>query len=292
MVRFEDIRFTYPGGVVALDGITLRIERGSFLAVMGANGSGKSTLLKHTNGLLLPQSGRVLIDGEPVEKDSFDETCRRVGFVFQDPNDQIFAPTVREDIAYGPANMDLPVDEIKRRVEESAAQVGILELLDRPIHQLSYGQKKRLSIAGVLAMGPECLVLDEPTASLDPMGERKLMRLLHGLNRQGLTIVMATHDVDLVPLYAERVCLLRRGRVAVQGRLSQVFLDQELIERCHLRLPRIAYLFDAIPDITDLPLTVGMARRQLEKLMEAGWPTIDRDIETDELLLDLEEGTA
>lgn len=286
MIRVKDISFTYPGGVVALDGVSLEVEKGSFLAVMGANGSGKSTLLKHLNGLLLTQSGSVEVAGVRVGKKNFDQVCRRVGFVFQDPNDQIFAPTVRDDIAYGPANLGLPRDEIETHATEAAAQVGISELLDRPIHQLSYGQKKRLSIAGVLAMRPDCLVLDEPTASLDPMGESKLMRLLHGLNRQGMTIVMATHDVDLVPLYAERVCLLRRGIVAVQGGLREVFLDQGLIERCHLRLPRISQLFEAFPNITELPLTVGMARRQLDKLMDReGFHAGERG-----LLLDIEGG--
>ncbi|MHB1325203.1 MAG: energy-coupling factor ABC transporter ATP-binding protein [Thermoleophilia bacterium] len=193
-----------------------------------------------------------------------------VGFVFQDPNDQIFAPTVRDDICYGPRNLGLPEGEVEGRLERVAAQVAITDLLDRPIHHLSYGQKKRLSIAGVLAMEPRVLILDEPTASLDPMGEARLMRILIELNQQGMTIVMATHDVDLVPLYAERVCLLRQGRIAVQGQLKKVFSDQELIERCHLRLPRISYLFDAFPNLTELPLTVGMARKKLEQMLECG----------------------
>ncbi|HDY69807.1 MAG TPA: ATP-binding cassette domain-containing protein [Actinobacteria bacterium] len=270
MISIDDISYAYPGGEQALDGVSLQVEAGSFLAVMGANGSGKSTLLKHINGLLLPQGGSVSVGGVVVDKDSFEEVNTRVGFVFQDPNDQIFAPTVRDDISFGPGNLDLAPEEVERRVEEAAAQVGIGELLERPIHHLSYGQKKRLSLAGVLAMKPRCLVLDEPTASLDPMGERKLMRILHGLNRQGMTVVMATHDVDLIPLYAERVCLLRRGRVAVQGGLKEVFSDQGLIERCQLRLPRIAYLFEVFPGIDELPLTVGMARRRLEQMMARG----------------------
>ena len=159
---------------------------------------------------------------------------------------------------------------MERRVEEAAARVGMGGLRERPSNHQSYGERKRLSLAGVLAMRPRCLVLDEPTASLDPMGERKLMRILHGLNRQGMTVVMATHDVDLIPLYAERVCLLRRGRVAVQGGLKEVFSDHGLIERCQLRLPRIAYLFEVFPGIDELPLTVGMARRRLEQMMARG----------------------
>jgi len=270
MIQVDDLGFTYPGGARALEGISLDVPEGSFLAVMGANGSGKSTLLKHLNGLLSAASGGVRVAGMEVGRDSFEAVNRAVGFVFQDPNDQIFAPTVRDDICYGPRNLGLPEDEVSRRLETAAAQVAITDLLDRPIHHLSYGQKKRLSIAGVLAMQPRVLVLDEPTASLDPMGEKRLMRLLHDLNREGMTVVMATHDVDLVPLYARQVCLLRAGRVAVAGGLRDVFSDQELIERCHLRLPRISYLFDIFPDITDLPLTVGMARRKLEELLDSG----------------------
>lgn len=283
MIRVENLEFTYPGGTHALDGISLDVPEGSFLAIMGANGSGKSTLLKHLNGLLTARSGSVRIAGIEVDSKSFDEINRTVGFVFQDPNDQIFAPTVREDIGYGPRNLGLNEEEIGRRVDKAAEQVAITELLDRPIHHLSYGQKKRLSIAGVLAMEPGVLVLDEPTASLDPMGERRLMRLLHDLNRAGMTVVMATHDVDLVPLYARQVCLLRAGRLAVTGGLREVFGDQELIERCHLRLPRISYLFDIFPDLTDLPLTVGMARRKLEELMERGDPGSVSPIELCEL---------
>jgi cobalt transport protein ATP-binding subunit len=270
LIFIDNLGFTYPGGTRALEGVSLHVSEGSFLAIMGANGSGKSTLLKHLNGLLNAQCGSVRIADIELNRKSFDEVNRLVGFVFQDPNDQIFAPTVRDDIGYGPRNLGLDDNEIGRRVEKAAEQVAITDLLDRPIHHLSYGQKKRLSIAGVLAMEPQVLVLDEPTASLDPMGEKRLMRLLLDLNRQGMTIVMATHDVDLVPLYAQRVCLLRSGRVAVQGGLREVFSDQEIIERCHLRLPRISYLFDVFPDISEMPLTVGMARRRLEEMLESG----------------------
>jgi cobalt transport protein ATP-binding subunit len=267
MISITNIHYTYPGGIRALDGVSLDVPEGCFISVMGANGSGKSTLLKHINGLLEPEAGSIRVGGVLVTGKSFEAINHRIGFVFQDPNDQIFATTAREDIMYGPFNLGLPEREIERRVQETAAQVGISDLLDRPIHHLSYGQKKRLSIAGVLAMKPDCLVLDEPTASLDPMGERKLMRILHGLNRQGMTVVMATHDVDLVPLYSERVCLLMDGRVAAEGGPKDVFADRELIERCRLRLPRISYLFEAVPNISELPLTVGMARRRLERMM-------------------------
>ncbi|MBE0428285.1 MAG: ABC transporter ATP-binding protein [Thermoleophilia bacterium] len=269
MISVRNLCFTYPGGVKALEEVSLEVAEGSFLAVMGANGSGKSTLLKHLNGLLAAQAGTVAVNGISVEKKSFEKINRIAGFVFQDPNDQIFAPTVEDDIAYGPRNLGLSDHEVGRRVEAAAAQVGIHSLLGRPIHHLSHGQKKRLSIAGVLAMQPRVLILDEPTASLDPMGEKRIMRLLLSLNRAGMTIVMATHDVDLIPLYAEQVCLLRSGRVAVRGGLKEVFGSRGLIERCHLRLPRISYLFEVFPDLTELPLTVGMARKELERRLLA-----------------------
>lgn len=291
MIRINEISYTYPGGAQALDGVSLEVPEGSFLALMGANGSGKSTLLKHLNGLLEPQEGSVTVGGIPVSGKSFEPVNRLVGFVFQDPNDQIFAPTVYDDIAYGPRNMGLDADEVARRVDRAADQVGITGLLKRPIHHLSYGQKKRLSIAGVLAMEPRVLILDEPTASLDPMGEKRIMRILLELNRGGMTVVMATHDVDLVPLYAQQVCLLRAGRVAVDGGLKEVFGDPELIERCHLRLPRISYLFDMFPDITEMPLTVGMARKELERLLlerQEGDAGDDREAAEDKLLTCLE----
>ncbi|MHB1002600.1 MAG: energy-coupling factor ABC transporter ATP-binding protein [Thermoleophilia bacterium] len=268
MIELAHLSYSYPGGTMALDDVSLDVPDGSFLAIMGANGSGKSTLLRHINGLLVSQGGSVKVGGIRVDRKSFDQVNRFTGFVFQDPNDQIFAPTVRDDIAYGPRNLGLDAGEIADRVGWAASQTGISELLDRPIHHLSYGQKKSLSIAGVLAMKPRLLILDEPTASLDPRGEKRILRLLLELNRQGMTVVMATHDVDLVPLYAQRVCLLRRGSVAVEGGLREVFSDQELIERCNLRLPRIAYLFEMFPALTELPLTVGMARKELERMME------------------------
>jgi cobalt transport protein ATP-binding subunit len=267
VIEVSHLNFTYPDGTRALDDVSLSVPEGSFLAVMGANGSGKSTLLRHVNGLLTGSQGAVRVDGIEVGKKTFEQVNRFTGFVFQDPNDQIFAPTVRDDISYGPRNLELDEAEVINRTEWAAARVGIADLLDRPIHHLSYGQKKSLSIAGVLAMKPRLLILDEPTASLDPMGEKRLMRLLLELNRQGMTVVMATHDVDLVPLYAKRVCLLRRGRIAVDGGLCQVFGDQELIERCNLRLPRISYLFEQFPDLAELPLTVGMARKELERMI-------------------------
>lgn len=269
-VSVDDIRYTYPGGVCALESVTMRVAPGDFMAIMGANGGGKSTLLKHLIGLLHATGGEVRVDGLVVAPERFAELSRVVGYLFQDPNDQLFCPTVAADIAYGPENLKLPDGEVQQRVLWAADICGVAELLNRPIHALSYGQKKRVALAGVLAMGPRVLVLDEPTASLDPMAEAGLMRLLKTLNRHGLTIIMATHDVDLIPLYAHRILLLRRGMVAAEGPLEEVFNEGSHLEACDLRLPRISYLFDIFCSEAERPLTVGQARKELVRMVEHG----------------------
>jgi cobalt transport protein ATP-binding subunit len=269
-VAIEGLAYAYPGGVEALHGIDARVGAGDFVAIMGANGSGKSTLLKQLIGLLHPSAGRVMLDDLEVTAQSFPRVAATVGYLFQDPNDQLFCPTVASDISYGPENLGLSRDEVVARVSWAARTCGVEDLLERPIHALSYGQKKRVALAGVLALGPRVLVLDEPTASLDPMAEASLMRLLKHLNGQGLTIIMATHDVDLIPLYAHGILLLRRGRVAAFGPLQEVFTASVHLENCDLRLPRISYLFDIFCNQTDRPLTVGQARKELVRLVEKG----------------------
>lgn len=269
-VVLERVSFAYPGGVRALNDVNLTVGPGDFTAVMGANGGGKSTMLKLLVGLLHPTEGRVFVDGTVVGRDTFAEIAAKVGYLFQDPNDQLFCPTVAADIAYGPENLRLGPAEVERRVDWAAKTCGVHQLLDRPIHALSHGQKKRVALAGVLAMGPRVLVLDEPTASLDPMAEAALMRLLKRLNEQGLTVIMATHDVDLIPLYAHRIVLLRGGSVAAEGPLDQVFAEGVHLENCDLRMPRISYLFDIFCDADRRPLTVGQARKELVRMVERG----------------------
>jgi cobalt transport protein ATP-binding subunit len=270
LVTVDNVSYSYAGDVHALSSVSFRSAPGEFTAIMGANGSGKSTLLKHLIGLLHATEGKVRVDDVFVSADRFSELTRTVGYLFQDPNDQLFCPTVAADIAYGPENLKLPDGEVQRRVIWAAETCGVSELLTRPIHALSYGQKKRVALAGVLAMGPRVLVLDEPTASLDPMAEAGLMRLLKTLNRHGLTIIMATHDVDLIPLYAHRILLLRKGTVAAEGPLEKVFSEGTHLEICDLRLPRISYLFDIFCLEAERPLTVGQARKELVRMVERG----------------------
>ena len=272
-IEAEAISFAYPDGFVALREVVFRARRGEFVAMLASNGSGKTTLIKVLAGLLSPQSGSVKVDGRALRDYSQAALYQRLGLVFQNPNDQLFGATVAEDVAFGPRNLGLPEAEVQRRVSEALLAVGAEELSDRAIHHLSFGQQKRVAIAGVLAMKPAILILDEPTAGLDPSGEHSMLRLLGTLNReQGITIILATHSVDTLPLFADRIYLLNRGCVLKEGPADEVFQDHELIERASLRLPYVSRLlhelkrFHGVP-IDGLPLTLGEAREQLLKLI-------------------------
>ncbi len=273
MLRLENLHYTYEDGTPALNGIDLEIGRGEFLAILGSNGSGKTTLIKHLNGLLRPSLGRVLLDGKPVESVEDRDVFSRIGIVFQDPNDQLFASTVEEDVAFGPINMGLAPGEVKERVHRALHQVEMEELGRKAIHALSHGQKKRVCVAGVLAMRPQVIVLDEPTAGLDPMGVHSLMHLLQDLNKkEGITMVMATHVVDLVPLFMNRIAILKRGKVMRFGTPEEVFGDPEAIERAQLNLPLVAELMHVLKTrdhvkLHHIPLTVGEARREILRLL-------------------------
>ena len=273
MLKIEDLHFTYEDGTPALNGIDLEIAQGEFLAVLGSNGSGKTTLIKHLNGLLRPTLGRVLLDGRPVERVEDKEIFSRIGIVFQDPNDQLFASTVEEDVAFGPTNMGLPPEEIKERVHRALHQVGMEDLARKAIHALSHGQKKRVCVAGILAMEPQVIILDEPTAGLDPMGVHSLMHLLEDLNKKsGITMIMATHVVDLVPLFMSKIAILSKGKVIRAGTPEEVFGDPEAIEKAHLHLPLVAELMHALKTrdhvkLHHVPLTVGEARREILRLL-------------------------
>ncbi len=277
VVRFAvDIRaFAYPDGTRALSDIRLEVARGEFCGILGSNGSGKTTLLRIMDGLIKEYDGAVLLDGRDVRRLHPRDIYRTVGLVFQNPDDQLFAHTVFEDVAFGPRNMGFGEAEVKARVEAALAAVELAELAAKSIHALSYGQKKRACIAGLLAMGHEVLLLDEPTAGLDPMGEYRMMELLTRLNRdQGVTVVMATHSVDLVPLFLHRLHILSRGRLVRGGTPEEVFTAPAELESVKLRLPHIAELIhrlkheDGLP-FHRLPLTIGEARREIVEMMES-----------------------
>lgn len=273
LARIES--FDYPDGTHALSGINLSVRHGEWAAILGSNGSGKTTLLRVLDGLLKDYAGSVLLDGTDVRKLTPRQIYSKVGLVFQSPDDQLFAPTVFEDVAFGPRNMGCSEEEVTRRVTESLELVDMVHAGRKAINTLSYGQKKRICIAGLLAMGHEILLLDEPTAGLDPMGEYRMMKLLNRLNKENrVTIVMATHSVDLVPIFIDSLSILSKGRVVRNGTPEEVFTAPDEMAAVKLRLPHIAELIHRLKhedqvQFEKIPLTVGEARREIIRLFES-----------------------
>lgn len=273
VLETKDISYKYPDGTPALKDVNFHASKGEIVALLGPNGAGKSTLFLHFNGILRPSSGKIMVEEVPLnyDKKAIMNVRQKVGIVFQNPDDQLFAPTVAEDVAFGPLNIGLDQDEVEKRVTESLERVGMAGFERKPPHHLSGGQKKRVAIAGILAMRPGIMVLDEPTSGLDPKGASQILHILHQLNQEGMTIVISTHDVDLVPLYASQVYIISDGHIIKEGTPQDVFGDVETIRKANLRLPRIAHLMeilqkkDELPFDKPYPLTIGEARRKLLK---------------------------
>ena len=272
-VRVSDLYYTYPDGTEALEGINFNAMHGERIAIIGPNGSGKTTLLLHFNGLFLPTRGEVFINEEKVTKKNLDKIRMSVGLVFQDPDDQLFAPTVWDDVAFGPRNLGLSKIEVEERVNNTLEMLKIADLKDKSPDNLSQGEKRLVSIAGVLAMNPEIIVLDEPTSNLDPRTSSSLISLLLDLNRaMNFTLIIATHDVDSVPLYADRIYIMNKGHFVAEGTPKAVLSQASIIRNSGLRLPRIAHLMeilqkeDKLPIRNPYPLTIGEARREILKL--------------------------
>lgn len=269
----KNLCHTYGEGTRALDGVDITVRGGEFVSLLASNGSGKTTLLKLMSGLLKLQDGSLEINGEDVRRLKQEKLYRTVGVTFQNPDDQLFGSTVGEDVAFGPRNMGLAEDEVQKRVLRSLSIVGAEGLAGRAIHHLSYGQKKRVALAGAMAMEPSMLLLDEPTAGLDPAGEASIMRLLGEINRKrGVTVVLATHSIDMLPLFADKIYVLKSGRVIKHGDPEAVFTSHELLEDAGLRLPYVSSLIhkmkehDGLP-MNGLPLTVGEARKRFLELI-------------------------
>jgi cobalt/nickel transport system ATP-binding protein len=269
VIKIDRLSFRYSESVQALKGVSLEIPTGQFWALLGANGCGKTTLLKILVGLLKPTSGTVTIDGRDITRLKDKERFSKINLVFQDPNDQLFAATVAQDVAFGPANLGLPPEEVAARTAEALAEVGLVGLEERPIHTLSYGQKRRAALAGVLAMRPDVILLDEPTSGLDPKGIYAIMSLLKKINREkGVSFIVATHDVDLVPLFCDQVAVMKKGELLSSGEPEKVFGDEATARSAELRLPRIAHLMEILEkedglQFTSRPLTIAGARREL-----------------------------
>lgn len=249
-IEFQDVHFAYSDRPESLKGIDISVRRGSKVALVGPNGAGKTTLLLMCNGMLRPTKGKVLIGGRQVAYDarSLREVRKSVGLVFQNSDAQIFAPTVWQDVAFGPTNLGMPEETVKKVVADALHYVGLSGYEKRPPHHLSGGEKKRVAIAGVLAMDPEVLVFDEPTSSLDPATSEELMDLLDEMNHGGRTILLSTHDVELAYRWADEVVLMEAGSVLRMGTPEEIFADGPSLARARLKPPTVLDLFRELQD--------------------------------------------
>ena len=260
IIQTDDLRFSYPAAEgetpVVLDGVTLSIEAGSFVAVLGHNGSGKSTLAKHMNAILLPSGGTVYVDGiDTADEDRLLDIRRAVGMVFQNPDNQIVANVVEEDVAFAPENLGVPPEEIRQRVDDALKAVNMYGYREHAPHLLSGGQKQRVAIAGVIAMRPRCIVLDEPTAMLDPIGRKDVLRTIKELNRtRGVTVVLITHHMDEAA-QAGRLIVMAKGKVVADGAPKAVFSQVEELQKVGLTVPQTTQLlWELRQEGCDVPL--------------------------------------
>lgn len=234
LVELRSVSHVYPDGSVALRDVSIRVTHGECVAIIGANGAGKSTLLLHLNGCLAASSGEVRVGDFPLTRKTLTQVRRTVGMVFQNPDDQLFMPTVLDDVAFGPLNLGLPQADAEQRSRAALERVGAWHLRDKPPYLLSGGEKKRVAIATVLSMAPDILVMDEPTSGLDPVARRQLMALVSEFQH---TRILASHDLDMVLALCERTVVLHEGRVAADGASRDIFRDDALLARCRLEKP-------------------------------------------------------
>ena len=269
ILQVQDVKFRYDPDAprYAVDGVTMDLKRGEFVAVLGANGCGKSTLAKHFNAILLPETGTVLVEGMDTRNEEHLYDVRQtVGMVFQNPDNQIVATIVEEDVAFAPENLGVPPEEIRTRIDEAMKLAGIYEKRDSAPYKLSGGQKQRVAIAGVIAMRPDCLVLDEATAMLDPHGRGQVMRTIRQLRQAGITIVAITHYMEEAA-QADRVLVMNRGRIVMEGTPEQVFSQTRRLHSYHLDVPQAAELRDELVAVgIPMPENVITPERCAEEL--------------------------
>jgi cobalt/nickel transport system ATP-binding protein len=270
LLELADVHYTYPGGQQALKGLSMRVPASKKCAVIGHNGCGKSTLFLHANGLVRPQQGAVYWKGSKVndERRSLIELRQKIGLVFQDPEQQLVAATVEEDISFGLYNQGMTEAQIQQRVRQTLADFGLLELAKRPVHHLSLGQKKKLSLAGVMALQPELLVLDEPTAYLDRLQSNQLMQEIGKIHQAGTTVLMATHDLDLVLAWADWVFVMQQGQLVLQGEPQQVFLQRSLLKDLQLGVPLLIDAWESVPESIRGNLSNHSMPRTIEEFRE------------------------
>lgn len=250
ILQLQDVEYEYPDGTKALKGVSIAVEKGKKIAVLGANGAGKSTLFLHLNGILKPKKGKLFYNGEEVRYDrkSLIQLRKKVGIVFQNPDIQLFAASVEQEVSFGPMNLNLPIPEVKQRVEDSLKSTDTYPLKDKPTHFLSYGQKKRVSIADVLAMDPEIIIFDEPTAYLDPYHIEGIIDIFNALSIKGKTIIVSTHDVELAYSWADYIYIMKEGEIVSSGTPDKVFYDSKLLQMAKLKKPMLVEIYSLLVD--------------------------------------------
>lgn len=271
ILETEALTYSYNSSQLVLDNMTMRFEEGKIISVLGANGAGKTTLFLHLNGILKPDSGEVIYNGKSIsyKKKDLHRLRAEIGIVFQNPDDQLFSATVFDDVSFGAINLGLGAEEVTKRVNDILERLELSDLKDRPTHSLSFGQKKRVAFAGVMVMQPKVIILDEPTAGLDPVGVSELMHVLKKICKEdNITIIIATHDIDVVPVYCDYIYVIDNGRVMGSGTPSEIFSRPGLLRENRLRLPRISHLLEILNkedglDVDFSSATISGARREI-----------------------------
>jgi len=271
LLKAEGLRYSYGQEKEALKGIDLTVKKGEKIVVLGSNGAGKSTLFLTLNGVLTPDSGRILYRDKEIGKKEINELRRNVGIVFQDADNQIIASTVFSEVSFGPMNLRLSKEEVVKRVNSSLASMNLTEMKDRPPHYLSGGEKKRVSIADIIAMEPEVILFDEPTASLDPVNVKMLKEVLDEMTHLGKTLLISTHDVDFAFQWAERALVFSGGRMIADGRVREVFDSPDVLEEANLRKPVIMDVFESLVrhGVLQEEVVCPKDARELESLLQA-----------------------
>lgn len=255
ILKVENLHYVYGNGKPALDGVNVEIFAGEKIAVLGANGSGKSTFFLNLNGVYTPAHGEIIYRELPVNKKNLNELRKNIGIVFQDADNQIIASTVRAEVGFGPMNLRLPKEEVIERVQEALAYMNLTGFEDRPPHYLSGGEKKRVSIADIVAMKPEVMIFDEPTASLDPLNAMMLEDVLLKLSSEGKTMLISTHDVDFTYRWAERVLVFCDGKIIADGTPLEIFCNLEILKQANLKQPAMLEVYKLLVDKKILPDT-------------------------------------
>ena len=270
IIRVKDLWYVYPGGVTALRGINLTIYEGEFLSVIGQNGSGKTTLVKHFNGLLKPTKGKVTVYDVDTSRASISELSKKVGYSFQNPDHMLCSETVRKELAFGPINLGFSKEEIEGRVANAAEKLGLKDVLDEKPFSLSKGERQRVAIASLLTMGPKVLIVDEPTTGQDYRMSKEIMDMCKALNKEGNTIVVITHDMNLAAEYSERVVVLKDGEILCEGTPKEVFSQVEVLEKTYLKPPQVTRLSQRLAEygVPSTVLTVDEMHHNMVKLME------------------------